>query len=116
MSFETRGRTMMGVTPGQVLESFKDKHLVALGANCGKGPEQVEIAIQAMKEERPDIFLVAKPNAGVPQLVNGQVVYDGTPDMMADFALKIKVSGAKFIGACCGSTPAHIAAMAKALK
>jgi methionine synthase I (cobalamin-dependent) len=116
MSFETRGRTMMGVTPDQVLEAFKDKGLIALGANCGKGPEQVEIAIQAMEERKPDLYLVAKPNAGVPQLVDGQVVYDGTPEMMADFALRIRNSGAKFIGACCGSTPAHIAAMAKVLK
>lgn len=115
MSFETKGRTMMGVTPSQALKTFAGQNLAAVGANCGKGPEEVEFAIQAMCKEAPEILLVAKPNAGLPKLINGEVVYDGTPQIMADFAIRLRGSGAKLIGACCGSTPEHIRAMAEAL-
>jgi methionine synthase I (cobalamin-dependent) len=116
MSFEAKGRTMMGVSTAQVLEVFKVKNLVAMGANCGKGPGEVETAIRSFRTEAPGVYLVAKPNAGAPKMLNGEVIYDGTPELMAEFAEKMKGEGVKFIGACCGSTPAHIRAMSKALK
>jgi 5-methyltetrahydrofolate--homocysteine methyltransferase len=116
MSFEAKGRTMMGVSTAQVLEVFKVKNLVAMGANCGKGPGEVETAIRSFRTEAPGVYLVAKPNAGAPKMLNAEVVYDGTPELMAEFAEKMKGEGVKFIGACCGSTPAHIRAMSKALK
>jgi 5-methyltetrahydrofolate--homocysteine methyltransferase len=115
MSFETKGRTMMGVTPNQALRTFTQLNLIATGANCGKGPDEVEYAINSMRQDGAGLFLVAKPNAGIPQMVNGQVVYNGTPQIMADFAKRVYNNGVKLIGACCGSTPEHILAMADAL-
>ena len=63
----------------------------------------------------PDTVLVAKANAGLPKLVKGEVIYDGTPDIMAAYAERVHSLGATLIGGCCGSTPDHIEAIAKAL-
>ena len=69
-----------------------------------------------MAQYRPDgIYLIAQSNAGLPQYVDGKIEYDGTPDVMAEYALKMRNLGINYIGACCGSTPAHIAAMRAAL-
>jgi methionine synthase I (cobalamin-dependent) len=116
MTFEKNGRTVMGVKPEQALEKIIIFEPIALGANCGTGPEEIEAVIEKMHQTNPDIPLIAKANAGIPQLIGSQIAYDGTPEIMAEYARNIQQIGAKLIGACCGSTPEHIAAMSDALE
>lgn len=115
MTFDTNGRTMMGVTPVQAFTDMKELGVTALGGNCGNGPQEIEAVIQAMYALDQSFPLVAKSNAGIPQYIHGHLCYDGTPDVMAQYAVKVRNYGARIIGACCGSTPAHIKAMAAAL-
>ncbi len=116
MTFETRGYTMMGVSPQQALRELYAFGSRYIGANCGNGPEETGAAIRAMAPEKPeDVVLVVQSNAGLPKWVNGAIEYDGTPEVMALHAKEMYTAGARYIGACCGSTPAHIRAMAKAL-
>jgi methionine synthase I (cobalamin-dependent) len=75
----------------------------------------VEKVLEQMKVTSPEAVLVAKPNAGVPRLVQGRTEYDARPELMADYALRFAGLGVTIIGGCCGSTPQHIAAMAEAL-
>lgn len=116
MSFEENGKTMMGVTPEDAVNKLVDEGAFVVGANCSVGPEVVERVIVAMKSARPDALLLAKPNAGKPQLVSGKVVYPITPEDMASFAQKMRDIGVAIIGGCCGTTPDHIAAMREVLK
>ncbi len=115
MTFDTRGFTMMGVSPQKAVEELAGLSLIAIGANCGTGPAELEIAIGKMRQANPQVVLVAKSNAGVPQWQNNQLLYDGTPQVMAGYANQARQLGARLIGACCGSTPEHIRAMADAL-
>lgn len=116
MTFDTHGRTMMGVTPKKAMQELGALDLIVSGANCGNGPDELEEAIQEMRAANPQAILVAKANAGLPKMVNQQVVYDGTPQVMAEYAVRVHELGAQLIGACCGSTPEHIRAMSAALK
>jgi 5-methyltetrahydrofolate--homocysteine methyltransferase len=116
MTFDTRGRTMMGVTPERALSTLGEFGVIALGANCGNGPDEIEGVIEKMRAAGPDVPLVAKANAGLPHMVDGVAVYDATPDVMAGYARRVREHGAQIIGACCGSTPDHIRAIAGALK
>ena len=115
LTFDTNGRTMMGVTPLQALAAMRELGAAALGANCGNGPAEIEGVIRAMRAADPDAILVAKSNAGLPEYVGGVVTYTGTPEMMARHAVRVRGLGARIIGACCGSTPEHLSAMAEAL-
>lgn len=115
MTFDTNGRTMMGITPVQAFTELSSMNLAALGGNCGNGPEEIEGVIQAMYATNQSYPFVAKSNAGIPEYVHGHLHYNGTPEVMADYAVKVRNYGARIIGACCGSTPAHIAAMRQAL-
>ncbi len=115
MTFDTKGRTMMGVTPEQALETISGFGVMALGGNCGNGPQEIEGVIEKMHDVNPQTVLVAKSNAGMPRMVDNVAVYDATPDVMADYAIKVRDQGARIIGACCGSTPNHIKAMVAAL-
>jgi 5-methyltetrahydrofolate--homocysteine methyltransferase len=117
MSFEPGGRSIMGVSPPQLaalIERLPHPPL-AFGANCGTGPAELLLAIAgfaASGNERP---LIAKPNAGVPRYQDGGLVYDATPGVMAEFAMLARDLGIRIIGGCCGTTPAHLAAMRDAL-
>lgn len=115
MTFDTHGRTMMGVTPEQALQELSTLDLEALGANCGNGTEEIEIVIGKMSALNPEKPLVAKANAGIPHVEDGVVVYDATPEIMGEYAKKVVALGATLIGGCCGSTPAHLAEMKAAL-
>lgn len=115
MSFDTHGHTMMGISPDQALSALKELNLILIGANCGTGPKELQEAIQKMRETDPDVHLVAKANAGIPQVVNGEIEYSGSPEVMATYASEVRDIGARLIGACCGSTPEHVRAMAKAV-
>ncbi len=116
MTFDTRGHTMMGVKPETAVHSLAEWGADAIGGNCGNGPDEIIPVIAKMRAAEPEVILVAKSNAGMPELVDMQAVYRAEPSMMADYALQIRDAGASIIGACCGSTPAHLAAMAEALR
>ena len=117
MTFDTAGRSMMGIEP----RDFADKAIVAgvagFGANCGIGPAELLHSLFGMVEasnHHEDVVLIAKGNCGIPAYVDGEIHYHGTPELMADYALAAYRAGASIIGGCCGTTPAHIAAMRQA--
>ncbi|MFI0395376.1 betaine--homocysteine S-methyltransferase [Paracoccus jiaweipingae] len=117
MSFETAGRSMMGVSPAQMvaLADRLPNPPLALGANCGTGAAELLRSINefvATGTERP---LIAKGNAGVPRFVHGHIHYDGTPDLMAEYAVLARDMGVRIIGGCCGTTADHLRAMHDAL-
>jgi methionine synthase I (cobalamin-dependent) len=116
MTFDTKGRTMMGVTPEKALATLNEYGVLALGGNCGNGPDEIEGVIEKMHGTGTDVALIAKANAGLPKMQDGIAVYDATPDVMGDHAVRVRGLGARIIGACCGSTPDHIRAIANALK
>lgn len=115
MTFDTRGHTMMGVSPEQAARALLEAGADAIGGNCGNGPEELQPVIAKMHAIAPDAVLVAKSNAGMPELVDLRAVYRADPPTMATAGLGFREAGARIIGACCGSTPAHLAAMAEAL-
>ena len=115
MSFDTQRHTMMGVSPRQAVKGLWPLGPVAVGGNCGHTLDDMEEVLRQMRAAVPEATLMAKPNAGLPRLVDGQAVYDVTPQVMAEYALRYAELGAKIVGGCCGSTPAHIKAIAAAL-
>jgi 5-methyltetrahydrofolate--homocysteine methyltransferase len=115
MTFDTRGHTMMGVSPEQAVTALAALGVDAIGGNCGNGPDELLPVIERMRAVAPDVTLVAKSNAGMPELVDMRAVYRADPATMADAGLAFQAAGARIIGACCGSTPAHLKAMAEAL-
>jgi 5-methyltetrahydrofolate--homocysteine methyltransferase len=115
MSFDTHGRTMMGVKPEDAVQSLHSWGATAVGGNCGNGPEEVLQVVAKMRAISPETVLVAKGNAGMPELVHGRACYDATPESMADYLRRAVEAGAAVVGACCGSTPEHLRAMAAAL-
>ncbi len=118
MSFDTNGRTMMGITPkafGALAQSLETQP-VAIGANCGVGASELIATVMGITEARPDAHVVAKGNCGIPQYVGGHIHYTGTPELMADYARIALDAGAKIIGGCCGTSPEHLASMRKALE
>ncbi len=115
LSFDRHGRTNMGVSPEQATEALLALGLDAFGANCGSTLEMTEGAVTKMHQAAPQVPLVVKPNAGKPYTVGRQVMYDATPQDMADYARRFVALGARVVGACCGSAPAHIQAIAQAV-
>ena len=115
MTFDTRGFTMMGVSPEKAVAALVEWGANAIGGNCGNGPEEVVRVIERMHAVAPEVTLVAKSNVGMPQLVEGRAVYLTGPDVMAVRGVEMRDAGARIIGGCCGSTPAHLRAMADAL-
>ena len=115
MTFDTHGRTMMGVKPETAATTLASYGASAVGGNCGNGVDEIITVVEKMHATAPDAILVAKANAGIPKLIGGRPVYQATPEDMADYAVKAYAAGARIIGACCGSTPAHIQAISSAL-
>lgn len=115
MTFDTRGFTMMGISPTDAMREITALGVQAVGANCGNGPDELEASIVALHKANPDMPLIAKSNAGMPTLVDGKAVYQATPEMMREHAKRFRALGATIIGGCCGNTHSHIAAMADAL-
>jgi methionine synthase I (cobalamin-dependent) len=119
MTFDTAGRTMMGITPEQAVEHTHglDTRLVAFGANCGIGPGTlVDTVLGLGRGTRDGDILIAKGNCGIPEYKDGEIVYSGSLDVMAQYARLARDAGARIIGGCCGTSPDHVKAMADALK
>ena len=115
MTFDTRGFTMMGVSPEDAARALAALGVDAIGGNCGNGPDELLPVIERMRAVAPDLPLVAKPNIGIPVFVGARAEYQTPPEAMATEAMSLRAHGATVIGACCGSTPAHLKAMAEAL-
>lgn len=117
MSFDTNLRTMMGVKPAQAIEKLSSLGVRIIGANCGRGMDEMRLIAKEMIDARPSgVFIIAQSNAGLPVLVGDTFEYQGSPDEMAKFAEEMRDIGVDIIGSCCGSTPAHTAAMANVLR
>ena len=118
MSFDAKGRTMMGTTPEAALKSAQevDPKPVAFGANCGANPRQmIDVILEFKKVVAEDDLIIAKGNCGKPQLGEDGFSYDGTPDVMADYACLVRDIGAHIIGGCCGTSADHLRAIGEAL-
>jgi len=122
LSIDTNGRTMMGVTPEKFIALQNELLPVpfACGTNCGVGAAELTAAIvnmmNAAKQNGTRPIIVAKANCGIPEYVDGSIVYNGTPALMAEYARLVHDAGATIIGGCCGTTPEHIRLMRKALE
>jgi len=116
-SFDTAGRTMMGLAPADLPSIFAALPVqpLAIGANCGVGASDLLYSLVQMTEGRSDIAFIAKANCGVPQFRGEHIHYSGTPELMSDYARLAVDSGARIVGGCCGTTPAHLQAMRIAL-
>ncbi|MFZ0159588.1 MAG: homocysteine S-methyltransferase family protein [Kineosporiaceae bacterium] len=120
MSFDTNLRTMMGVRPAAAVAAAAELGLDGVGANCGRGPGEMEQIMAEMVRARTEagldgLRLLAQSNAGLPRLRGDRFVYDADPQQLAAHAVALRDLGVELVGACCGSTPAHIAAMGAAL-
>jgi 5-methyltetrahydrofolate--homocysteine methyltransferase len=115
MTFDTRGSTMMGVSPEHAIRAMVGWGADAVGGNCGNGPDELITVMERMRAVDPGAILVAKSNAGMPELVDLRAVYRADPAMMAAQAAAMHAAGATIVGGCCGSTPEHISAMREAL-
>jgi len=110
-SFGKKARTIMGVSPKQAAVELWPLGLTAIGANCGEGLEMIPEVLRQIREAVPDAVLIAKPNAGLPRLVQGNSVYDVNPPEFAAQMQTFIELGAQVVGACCGSSPDYIAAL-----
>ena len=112
LSFDTNLRTMMGVSPAMAVQSLADLGVDVIGANCGRGLDEMRTIAQQLSEAGgQSVRLMVQSNAGLPRLQGDTFVFDGTPEEMATYAVQMRELGFDIIGACCGSTPEHIAAM-----
>ena len=112
MSLDTHRRTMMGVTPAAAVTEIGALGVAAVGANCGRGPEEMEQIMTAMAAVRPPgLLLAAQSNAGLPQVVGDHFEYDASPAELARHAARLRALGVDLVGVCCGSTPTHVAAI-----
>lgn len=116
-SFDTAGRTMMGLMPGDLAGVFDGLSVppVAMGANCGVGASDILVSLLAMTEHDHVHAYISKGNCGIPQFRGVDIHYSGTPELMARYAQLAVHAGARIIGGCCGTSPEHLAAMRAAL-
>jgi methionine synthase I (cobalamin-dependent) len=114
-SFDQGTKTMMGLTPTQVVEAFAPLGIAAIGANCGKSLADTDLIVDELVAAADGLPLWVKPNAGVPRMVGDSVIYDAGPDDLAAHVRGYVDRGARIVGGCCGSTPEHIAAIAGVL-
>jgi len=116
-SFDTAGRTMMGLLPKDihgVADGLANAPL-AVGANCGVGASDILASLLDMTEARPEATVIVKGNCGIPEFRGAEIFYSGTPELMSDYARLAIDAGARIIGGCCGTSFEHLAAMRKAI-
>jgi len=114
-SYDRGVRTMMGVKPAEMIKRYKEMGAALVGANCGTSLENMEKVAHEYAAAEPGFPLWIKPNAGLPRLLDGNTIFDVTPEQMAEFARKSGALGARVVGGCCGNTPEHIAAIVKSV-
>lgn len=114
-SFSEQGKTLTGITPAQAARETMNLDVAAIGANCGNGPWDVTSILREMRRVAPDLPLIAKPNAGIPEQRGADLVYPVDAARFALFARDWVRAGAKIIGGCCGTTPEYIAAISAEL-
>ena len=114
-SFDQGTRTMMGLSPTEAAEAVLSLGVAAIGANCGKSLAEADVVVAELLAAAGDVPVWAKPNAGVPKIVGDQILYEAGPDDLAAHARAYADEGARVVGGCCGSTPEHVAAIARAV-
>lgn len=124
-SVDTNGRTMMGLAPADIVKICLEMENTpfAIGANCGVGASELVAAIVNMRQaltlavtpEQAEPIIISKANCGIPEYIDGKIVYSGSKEIMAQYIRLAVDAGARIIGGCCGTTPAHIKAMREAL-
>ena len=114
-SFDQGTRTMMGLSPTTMVKAISPLGVAAIGANCGRSLEDMERVANELAGVNAGIPLWIKPNAGLPRMDGDVARYDTTPETMAAFAERFIAAGASIVGGCCGSSPAHVAAIAAAV-
>ena len=113
-SFDQGVRTMMGLSPTAMLKAIGPMGVAAIGANCGRSLDDMVKVVDELASANAGIPLWIKPNAGLPRMDGDVARYDTTPETMAVFAERFLAAGAQIVGGCCGSSPAHVAAIAAA--
>jgi 5-methyltetrahydrofolate--homocysteine methyltransferase len=114
-SFDQGTRTMMGLSPADVTAATEPLGVAAVGANCGRSLADTAQLVSEFLEAGLSSPLWIKPNAGVPRVVGGGVVYPEDPQSFATQVGEFAARGARIVGGCCGSTPPHLAALARTL-
>jgi methionine synthase I (cobalamin-dependent)/5,10-methylenetetrahydrofolate reductase len=120
MTFAEDGQTIGGSTPEQVVERLREMNVAVVGANCSVGPQRLLPVVESMVhflegENCTTLPVSCMPNAGWPAHVAGRVIYPSSAEYFAEFARRAADAGVRIIGGCCGTTPAHTAAMREAL-
>ena len=116
-SFDTAGKTMMGLHPAEMGDVFKDasEQPTAYGANCGVGASDILSSLLDMTQVAPEAKITVKGNCGIPEFQGDKIVYSGTPELMANYVKLAVNAGASIIGGCCGTSCEHLSAMRNAL-
>jgi 5-methyltetrahydrofolate--homocysteine methyltransferase len=116
-SFDTAGRTMMGLAPVTLAEVFEGLGAapLAIGANCGVGASDLLVSVLEISRGAGTVPVVAKGNCGIPRFEGTTITYSGTPALMARYAEMALDAGARIVGGCCGTTPEHLAGMRHAI-
>jgi methionine synthase I (cobalamin-dependent)/5,10-methylenetetrahydrofolate reductase len=112
-AFPEDGAILSGSFPIEVVEHLLERGVDVVGANCTVGPQRMFSIIRSMYKD--GVILSAQPAAGIPTLLDGRSIYHTTPEYLATYAKELLQAGVTMIGACCGSTPAHIRAMRRVL-
>lgn len=115
MTYNEDGRTLYGTDPETAVVVLQSLGVDAIGINCSTGPEEMVPLVKRMKKYA-NVPILAKPNAGMPELVDGETVYAMTPEEFAEHGRKLVEAGAGIVGGCCGTTPAHITALAQTVR
>ena len=115
LTYNEDGRTLYGTDPVTAVVVMQSLGADAVGMNCSTGPEAMLEPIAKMAEYAT-IRRLAKPNAGLPELIDGQTVFNVEPEEFAEVGKKLVEEGAAIIGGCCGTTPEHIRALKEAVK
>lgn len=115
MTIQMDGKTIFGNTPEAFTAKLDELGADVIGLNCGMGPNHILTALEKMRAttSKP---LSAQPNAGLPRDVQGRQFYMGSPEYMAEFSRRFVQAGVKFVGGCCGTTPAHIKLISSAIR
>jgi 5-methyltetrahydrofolate--homocysteine methyltransferase len=114
-SFDMGTHTMMGLSPADAVSAIVPLGVAAVGTNCGRSLADADLVVTEILAAAGDLPVWVKPNAGVPKIVGAEVVYEAGPEMLAEHIGRYVDQGVRIVGGCCGSTPAHIAAIADAL-